>query len=408
LALIGCSGEDATVVASSALAPSETPDDGAAATPEVPASPEPPAAADPLYVTSTVVFSNEGEHTYVNLLSSLDTQNVDLQGAREFAGWTGIWQHEGKLFIADGESPTMTRYDVLDNGALSEEGKVSFLNQGAAYADSVFVSPEKAYVFAEQAVVWSSSELAITGSFDLPVMADRPGGMLYGGLRTGRSLAVRGNRAYVATSWANWGEYAVSEDSLIVVIDTDTDRVIDMLAAPCPYVDVASLDDNGDIYFSNWVYSLGQTLLHGKKQACAVRIRAGEEQLDPSFSLTFADVTGGREAAALRFVGGRKAVISVYHDEQASIGADTDPAALADAANWRFWLLDLDTRAASPIDAIATHAGGFNSSRIDGRTFLLVPSADYESTSVHELGIDGTATLRWSIPGWATELLRLR
>jgi hypothetical protein len=85
-----------------------------------------------------------------------------------------------------------------------------------------------------------------------------------------------------------------------------------------------------------------------------------------------------------------------------------DPAALADAANWRFWMLDLDTRAASPIDAIGHHAGGFATSRIDGRTFLMVPSADHDSTSVYELALDGAPELRWSVPGWATELPPLR
>jgi len=195
--------------------------------------------------------------------------------------------------------------------------------------------------------------------------------------------------------------------SLIVVIDTDTDRVIDTLSVPCPYIDVASLDDAGNVYFSNWVYSLGPTLLSGHAQACAVRLRPGEDRIDPEWSLTFADVTGGREAAALRFVGGRKAVLSVFHDEEVRLDG-TDPASLADSAHWRFWMLDLDTLEASPIADIAPHAGGFATARIEGRTFLMVPSGDYESTNVYELSVDAAASLRWSVPGWATELFALR
>lgn len=394
---VSCGGRDATVLpGSSAGAPSPAPDDV-----------EPP-SAEPVYVTSSIVFDSDGQNTYVSLLSSLEPQSVDLQGAREFPGWSSIWGHEGKLFISDGEAPTITRFAVGDDGGLSDEGRLNFLNQGAQYADSAFVGPDKAYVFAEQGVVWSSRSLGITGSFELPVVPDREGGMLYSGLRTGRGLAVRGNRTYVATSWGNWDEYAVSEDSIIVVLDNDTDRVIEMLPVPCPYIDVASMDDDGNIYFSNWVYSVGPTLLYGKKPACAARIRAGEDRIDPDWSLTFADVTGGREAAALRFVGERQALISVYHQEQAQLGAQTDPAALADAANWRFWLLDLDTLAARPIDAIGYHAGGFATARIDSRTFLMVPSADYESTSVYEITPDGAAQPRWTVQGWATELFALR
>jgi hypothetical protein len=401
---VGCHGEDATIFPSGVAAPDSAPPSEPG---EAPSEAE-PTRAEHVYVTSTVVFSNEGQNTYLSLLPSLDARSVDLQQAREFPGWSSVWAHEGKLFISDGEAPTITRFAVSEGGAFSNEGTLSFLNQGAQFAESAFVTPDKAYVFADQAVVWSSRSLAITGSFDLPATPDRPGGMQYGGLSAGRSLVVRGDRTYVATSWANWDEYAVSEDSLIVVLDTDTDRVVDTLAAPCPYLDVATLDDDGSIYFSNWVYSLWPTLLSGKKSACAVRIPAGEDRIDPDWSLTFADVTGGHEAAALRYVGGRKALISVYHDERADLSADGDPAALADAANWRFWMLDLDTRAASPIDAIGYHAGGFSTSRIDGRTFLMVPSADYESTSVYELALDDAAELRWSVPGWATELYQLR
>jgi len=256
-------------------------------------------------------------------------------------------------------------------------------------------------------VVWSPSEIAITGDFELPQMADRPGGLTYSGVYAGRSMVVRGNRAFAATNWANWDDYAVSEDSLIVVIDTDNNRVIDMLTAPS-YLDVGTLDDAGNVYFSNWVYSLGPTLLSGKKQACAVRIQAGEEQLDSDWSLTFADVTDGREAAALRYVGDNRALISVYHHERVQLDEQEDPAALADAVNWRFWVLELDTLAARPLDDVGYHAGGFATARVDGRAFLRVPSGDYESTDVYELSSDGVAEPRWSMRDWSTELFALR
>jgi hypothetical protein len=396
---LGCSSEDSTQIESS----------GATGGVEPSPAPEGPVEGSTrMYVTSTIVFNNDGQNTYVSLLPNLDTQNVDLRQAREFSGWSGIWGHQGKLFVSDGESPEMTRFAVAADGAMIDEGKLSFFNAGAQFADSVFVGSDKAYVFADDGIVWNSQSLAITGSFALPLVSDRAGGMTYSGLGTGRGLVVRGNRAYVAASWANWEEYAVSEDSLIIVIDTDTDQVIATLSAPCPYLDVGTLDDAGNVYFSNWVYSLGPTLLDGKKPACAVRLRPGEDQLDPDWSLTFAEVTGGREAAALRFVGGRKALISVYHDEEATIDANTDPASLADSAHWRFWLLDLDTLAAAPIPDIGAHAGGFATARIDGRTFLMVPSEDYASTSVYELSVDLTAVPRWSVSGWATELFALR
>lgn len=402
LGLSACSGKDQTFLVGEVSPSQPAPGDGAAPG-ETPAAPE-----EHLYATSTIVFNTEGQDTYVSLLSSLEPQSVDLDDAREFSGWSGIWGHEGKLFVSDGEAPTITRFAVSHDGSLSSEGRLNFLNYGAAYADSAFVARDKAYVLADDGIVWSADSLEITGSFELPLIEDRPGGMAYGGLRTGRSLAVSGDRTYVAASWANWDDYAVSEDSLIAVIDTNTDTVIDMLSVPCPYVDVASVDDDGNVYFSNWVYSLGPTLLFDKRQACAVRIRAGEDRIDDSWSLTFADVTDGREAAALRWVGDGKALISVYHDERLTIDDSTSPEEIADQANWRFWLLDVNTLQAQPIEDIDYNAGGFAVTRIADRTFVMVPTEDYESTDVYELSSNGRAELHWSIPGWSTELFELR
>jgi hypothetical protein len=363
-------------------------------------------STEPLFVTSSVVFSSEGESTYVSSLATLEDQEIDLKRARELPGWSGIWGHGGKLFVGDGESPVITRYAVDDQGTFTNEGELSFLEHGAHSADTLFVSADKAYVFAEDAVVWEPEALQIVESFGLPEVAAREGGLQYSGLRTGRGTAVRGDRAYIATNWANWDEYDVAEDSAIVVIDTRKNEIIETLPVPCPYLDVASLDDDGTIYFSNWVYSLGPTLSSGKAKACAVRILPGEDRLDRDWSLTFADVTEGREAAALRALGDGKALISVYHDEQADLTADH--AALADGPNWRFWILDLRTLAASPLEGIGFHAGGFNTARIDGRNFLLVPSGDYETTTTYELLPDGSAEPRWESRGWSTQLLRLR
>lgn len=367
-------------------------------------------SADHLYVTSSVVFNDLGEDTYVSLLPALERheRELDLDSARELSGWAGIWTHEQKLFVSDGESPKLLRYQVDGEGRLLDDGSLSFQNQGAMFADSTFVAPNRAYVFADDAIVWNPEQLEIEASFELPRIEDLPDGMQYRGVRSGRGAVVRGNRAYVATGWANWTEYTVPEDSLIVVIDTDHNRVLDVLEAPCPYLDVASLDDDGNIYFSNWVYSLGPTLLRDRRRACAVRIRAGEDRIDTDFSLTFADVTDGREAAALRYVGDGKALISVFHHERVELAPDMDPVALSDSANWQFWMLDLNRREAEPIDGIGLHAGGFALSQIDGQSYVLVPSAEYDSTRVYRVTPDGAAEELWQTLGWSTQLLKLR
>src|SRR5262245_27300348 len=65
-----------------------------------------------VYAAASVVFGEEGDTSYVSLLSNLESQEVHLDQAREIAGWAGVSANDGKLFISDGESPIMRRYGV--------------------------------------------------------------------------------------------------------------------------------------------------------------------------------------------------------------------------------------------------------------------------------------------------------
>lgn len=366
--------------------------------------------SESVYATASIVFSDDGQNTYLSLLSNLDTQQVSIDNAIELPGWSDLGAFDGKLYVADGEAPTMRRYDVAADHTLTPEGSVSFINYGAEYAGSAFLTASKAYLFAETGVVWNPAAMEVSTTFDLPPAPAAPAdGYDYSGFTSGRAFAARGNRAYVATSWANWNDYTVAEDSLIVVFDTDTHTIVKTITVPCPYIDVATLADDGTIYFSNWVYSIGQTLVQGKRHACAVRILPGQDTIDPAWSLTFADVTQGREGAALQYLGDGKALFSVYHHERVDdLASQTDFSMLTDAANWRFWVIDLETRAAQPVEEIDFNAGGFYTSRIDGRLFVLVPNGDYTGTTIYEMVDGGSATQRWTVDGWSLQLVKVR
>jgi hypothetical protein len=176
-----------------------------------------------------------------------------------------------------------------------------------------------------------------------------------------RSAVVRGSRLYVPTLWADWEEYKFSRESVILVIDTDADEFLSTLEVPCPDINKASVDDDQNIYFSNWVFSIAPTLVDGAPKPCAVRVARGSDALDENWSLTFADVTDGREAAALEYIDDGKALISVFHHErldEGELGPDTDRDALNGSGNWQFWTLDLETRKASPNEQLGFHAGG--------------------------------------------------
>jgi hypothetical protein len=183
-----------------------------------------------------------------------------------------------------------------------------------------------------------------------------------------------------------------------------------VLSSPCPNLDGATIDQAGDIYFSNWIYSPGSTLTGKGGKACVTRIAAGSEAIDPGFSLKLGELTGGHEAAALRMVGPGRGLVSVFHEgNQPFDPAKDDVSTWLFGNNWKFWTVDLAARSAQEVTGVGWHAGGYYSERIDGRTYLLVPGDQYASTNIYELGADGQARpIITDAPGWSTRLYKLR
>jgi hypothetical protein len=365
------------------------------------------------FPTMSVVFGEDAQTSYVSVLSSLDAREIEYDRAREFAGWSDLWVLGHELLVADGEAPVLTRYGLNDAGELVDEGRIGFQDYGveqAAFWAQLFVSETKAYFFntdAREVVVWDPARMELKASFSLPELADRDSQVLVGPTAD-RSSVVRGNRAYVPFYWADWTSFALSEDSVILVIDTEADRVVDVISVPCPELNFASQDDRGTIYFSNWGYSAIPTLLDGRAKACAVRVLEGSEEVDPNWALTFADVTDGREASALRWLGDGRALLAVLHDERLDLSPDADRYALTDGANWRLWMLDLEQLSAEPLDTLGWHAPGLYGTRIQEQTLLSVPSADYASTQTYRFHPDGSAEPLWQARGWQTRLFELR
>ncbi len=366
------------------------------------------------FITSSVVFSSEGQTSHISVLGSLTGGGPDLRDAHEFAGWADLWVNEGQLFVADGESPELGRYTLDTARRLKEEGRISFLNYGgdsAAFWTELFVADSKAYWFNTKErliVVWDPEALQIsrTFDFDLPELEDR-GSQMLAGPSADRAAVVRDGRAYVPFYWADWAGYVISEDSVVLVIDTDADEVLDVLDVPCPELNFASRDTNGAIYFSNWGYSAVPSVVDGKRRACAVRMLDGSDVLDPDWSLTFAEVTEGREASALRALGDGSALITVLHDERLEITPDVDRYALTESNAWRLWRLDLTSFEAEPLDTIGWHAPGLYGTRIGDDSYLFVPSADYATTTTYKFYPDGAAEVLWESAGWQTRLFEL-
>jgi hypothetical protein len=372
------------------------------------ASTEPPVVNGPKYVVSSLVFTAEDTISYVSLLDTLGPQTIDYGRARELSGQADMWVFEGNVYVSNGENTTITKFAVVDGG-LVERGVLSFAAYGLTsfgFWLNTFVSAEKAYFLNDTAelIVWDPSSMQLTGAVPLPAVAERQGYRLFTSY-SDRAAILKDGLLYQPFYWTDDSYFSFTPDSRVVVIDVATDQVVQEIEAPCPGLDYATLDEQGNIYLSSWVYGAGGAAVLAQPPTCVFEIPA---QGAPHVAFDVASVTGGRQGGVLRALGGSKALLSVLHDER-FVPSDAPSAPdLTFAANWRFWSYDLVAGTASPIESIDWNAGAQYSFDIGGETLMLVAAADYSATTVYEVG-DGLApTPRFDTAGWATRLFELR
>jgi len=372
----------------------------------------PPAPANALYAIATWVTAGDVSSAYIKTVPRLDVDTkVDLTDALEVPGFGDARVEGDKLFVSSGEAPVVTRYSIDGQGKFSKDGEVNFARYGsdAAIYKQGFVSPTKAYLSGDDGwVEWNPSTLKIEGVIDYPASITVKDG-LEPYYAYDRGFIVRGNRAFHAVTWYDLDAYKMSSTSAIVVIDTDTDAVLSVLDAPCPFLDVATQDSFGNVYFSGWTFTPGATLVNGGAKSCAVKIPAGSDALDASWKLVFAEVTGGHEAAAMRYIGNNKVLMSVFHEERAPY--DPNAQTLLEwvsSDNWSYATLDLTTREFRELPSLGFHSGSYYHASIAGQFFLLTENEEGDSTTFLQLLDDGTAKTGINVAGWSTRAYRIR
>lgn len=367
----------------------------------------------PLYVIANEVYTADSSTTYVNVLHSLDVDQVDYTKAIEYAGGRAtIATVGGWLFVGEPEAPVITRFAVAADGTLVQDGQISFANYGfeSIWIDewgNTFISPTKAYLMNSDdgtTIVWDPTTMAITGEI-------APSQNLVRGnqLLNGSPGLVRGDRLFRTFFWSDWDAYATSTEQYLAVYDVTTDTMIALVPeSRCPGLsNRIERDEAGNLYASNWVHNVTETLVRGAPSSCAVRIAAVAEVFDPTWTLPFTAVTDGREGAMFSVLGGGQGLLNVFHDERATFDDQSDPSELAATLNWRLWHVDAADLTGAPVEGLDWMAGGASTFHLDGRTFVLVPGADYSITRISEI-VDGAAVPSFDVTGWSYQFLRMR
>ncbi|UJR86788.1 MxcI [Sandaracinus amylolyticus] len=389
---------------------SETPRDGA---PDAGASPD-GGGTTASYAVTTTVFDDTTAATYVAVLDSLDGREVDLSAAREFAGWSSVAAHDEVLFVGHGERPEVERYTLTANGTLGDaEQTVSFAAHGLSSASlsfNTFVDATMAHMGLEQTsrILWDPTEMAIVGSVDTPQVAPERDGMTVTAANF-QGRVVRDDAVFQPYFWHDADWYAFHQESQIAIYARDG-SLETLLDVPCPALQIATQDEQGNLYFSGMVDTIAYDLVEEAStlERCVARIDAGERTIAEGWPRRFEELTEGRPAGVFHYLADGIGILTVYHVENAD---PTSPTFLDDwyAASWGLWLVNLEDWRAEPIEEWPLGSSNIFFSRLDGRLFVHRVEADFSSTTISEIAIDGSFEERLTVRGYAAyPLLRLR
>lgn len=363
-------------------------------------------AAEPLFAVTSLVSSGDETSSYVSLLSSLDGATIDYGQAREFAGQADFWAYDGSLFVTELDALTITRFSV-DSGELVETGRVSFQSYGITdfgFWVSSFISSTKAYLLngTSEIIIWNPSDMSITGTLPMPELASR-GALNPVAAYADRATLLRGQYLYQPIYWADDTYFEFSPSSSIAVFDTQTDSLLEVIEAPCPGLDFGTQDEEGNLYFSPWVFAPSGAALLEQPATCVVKVAAGESTA--TAMLDIASVTDGREGGELRYLGNGQALLAVFHPENSQ---EPDVQTVAFGANWRFWSYDLRSNQAALVEGIDWNAGAAYSAGSAERPLLLVPAGDYSATSLYDISEPAAPRHLLDTRGWSLRVFQLR
>jgi hypothetical protein len=350
----------------------------------------------------------------VRIVNDLDLggAEVQLDQAREFPGQSDLAVNGGALLVASGDEPTISKYAVAEDLQLVQPDAVTRVNFGnyglasAAFWNNQFVAADKAYMVngAEEIIVWNPETMQVVTTIDLPELPARQGLQLVAGLADRASL-VHDGKFYMALYWTDDSFAERSDDSVLVVIDVATNTVEGTISANCPGLDYATVDEAGQLHFSNWTGGPGTYFVLGTAQNCIASVDPATRQVT---TRTFASIAAGHEGAALEYAGNGRFVMSVFDEVRADVVNATDPFAVVGGTNWQLWSYDPASGVSAPIDAVDWNSGAIIHSQIGDQLYSLVPGADYASTIVYELGSDQNARALFGINGWSFRLFQVR
>jgi len=331
-----------------------------------------------------IAGASSGEYnTYLVLTDRLDGQEVSLQKSLELPGRALIAGPDGGgvLFLAGGDAPTLTRYDLVD-GTLKAGPSVNFASRGVQsigeYAGQfVFVSETKAYFFdgtTAQVIVWNPKEMTVTGalSFEEFVMPEVTLSLSAAPITVGKKVVM----------FPGWRTSAgIPSRAGVIVVDTETDEITTAEDDRCGYVRDGIVGPDGKIYMATEAVGAARFRLVPESAAapCMLRydLEAGSFDADYYWDLT--ELFEGAIAGSLIRGPNDEAFLRVLDESLTTIDETTTMRSLASAPAWRWARVTLEDVPKVTLLDHAPAGGSVLLTSFGGKTYIPVMGETHSS-----------------------------
>ncbi|MEM9190403.1 MAG: hypothetical protein AAGF12_14555 [Myxococcota bacterium] len=353
-----------------------------------------------LYLTFGFSFLPEGLATVIATTDALD-EIPTSEEALVVPGFAGVFAEGESLYLAAPDSPTITRYALPEAGTFVEGESVSFMGRGITGLSSettyVALDGNDGYVFdldLGEIILWDAVAMEITGSVAIPgINALIPP---EGQTARGNGITIVGNQLRVSF------RYEQDEIQLprmaFVFYDTVTGAASVQITELCG-ASYISVTPSGDAYYATNLrgasdFELGRT---GSFEPCMIRVRAGEMEVDESFTRTLSDLAPGVVGGVLTGPGD-SAYVYAYDETIEPIGEES----FSDVSAWRLYAIP-DLGGTTPGMLVADLPPvneGTAFFEIGGVAFLAIANPDFSGSVVWDLSDPSGGVQLWESSGF--------
>ncbi|MEM8608287.1 MAG: DUF4374 domain-containing protein [Myxococcota bacterium] len=355
---------------------------------------DPQESFETAYVVSQLLFAPGSRFQLVHIVPDLEPQELALDEAFEFSGFSRVRAFDGKVFVFEGERGQVIRYRVTPALSLEEEERLSFANLGiTSFGPSItFASSTRAYFVSSatrEIVVFDPDAMQIVAAIPFLQLGREGFALTFTSAPT-----VIGDEVYVSIAWADTATLRYVPEVTVAVFSASELRLLRVLSDDRCGFGFRGFAHEGAFYtMGDGVNGLANLGLDGISPPCLLRIPAGSDRFDPDFYVDLAAASGREIVAGGPFGIGDGRFLTMVYDDDVEPSA-IDLAEFAQLSIWRWAIMELPTAETQVLEELPL--GGVNTllrpTVVDGTTYVSVTTELPTSSQLFRIEDDSRVT----------------